>query len=375
MAGSSQGGASSAGSGAGGNVATGTKVVTLAGGNTHLCAVMDGGSVSCWGANGSGQLGNDTPNNDHCQTNPCATRPVKVKGLSTAISVALGQSHSCALLGDGSVACWGDNSSGQLGRTTQGTTSSAALAVPGLSGVVGLAAGGAHTCAIVAGGGVKCWGGNSHGQLGTGMKMNSASPTPVMSSASDELSGAIKIVAGVQVTCALLTGGVVECWGGPLGFAMPGTSSTYIESAVPIAVPGITNASDIFSSANSDTWAIFTDGATKCWGGTQYGGCGGASPSAYPGLSMVKAIAPSYGNGRALLTGGTVQCWGADPMKPSVAPVTVTGLSEIVAIAASASVDCALTMNGTVKCWGFGLYGDLGNGSTANAGSPVSLSF
>lgn len=89
MAGSSQGGgASSAGSGAGGNVATGSKVVTLAGGNTHLCAVMDGGSVSCWGANGSGQLGIDTPNNDHCQTNPCATRPVRCTWAISFVRIA-----------------------------------------------------------------------------------------------------------------------------------------------------------------------------------------------------------------------------------------------------------------------------------------------
>jgi len=377
LAGAGSGGASGSGSsqgGAGGGLSMSTKVLAIAGGNSHLCAILDGGSVRCWGANGSGQLGNSAPNGDQCQVNPCSTRPVNVAGLSSVTAIAAGQAHTCGLLADGTVACWGDNSSGQLGSMPEKKSSSVPLPVPGLSGVTGLAAGATHTCALLSGGKVMCWGGNTYGELGSGTKMSSPSPAPVIASGNTELSGVTKITAGTEFSCALLTSGSVECWGGYPNYGELGGSSPSAGAANPVLVPDVGGALDLVSSSTYDTWSIFADGTTKCWGFTQYAGCG-ASPKAYPGLSMVKAIAPSYESGCALQTGGAVQCWGADPAKPSATPTTVTGLSDVTAIAASASVNCALSASGTVKCWGFGLYGDIGNGSTKNSATPVAALF
>jgi alpha-tubulin suppressor-like RCC1 family protein len=136
----------------------------------HSCARLGDGTVKCWGDNGVGQLGDGTTTN--------SSTPVAVQGLSGAVEIAAGGLHSCARLGDGTVKCWGNNFSGELGDVTGTYSSSTPVVVQGLSGAVEIAAGNWHSCARLGDGTVKCWGGNSDGQLGDGT--DTISPTPVV---------------------------------------------------------------------------------------------------------------------------------------------------------------------------------------------------
>ena len=155
-----------------------TPVLGLAGARSlsahwqHACAVLVDGSVVCWGSNSSGQLGDGTQVN--------RAQPVAVPGLQNVVSVATGLSHTCAMSA-GAIRCWGDNSQGQLGSNASGA--SGAMAQPTLVPIVidpvAIAAGAQHTCAVRLNGQVLCWGQNSSGQLGEGSMSSLAEPVPV----------------------------------------------------------------------------------------------------------------------------------------------------------------------------------------------------
>ena len=176
-----------------------TRVVS---GGAHTCALTDRGTIKCWGENGDGQLGDGTTQD--------RLTPVDVQGLpAPAIKIAAGSQHTCALLNDGSVMCWGDNGDGQLGDGSTNDSDSP-QAVSGLSsGVTGITAGGGHTCALSADGSVKCWGKNDSGQLGSGNNDPALEPVPVR-----ELSTVVQsLAAGFDHTCSLDINGAVQMLG------------------------------------------------------------------------------------------------------------------------------------------------------------------
>jgi len=185
---------------------------------SHLCA-DECGRVQCWGYNYYGQLGNGT--------NTTSNTPVNVSGLSSGvITIAAGEYHTCALMSGGGVQCWGRNITGQLGDGTS-TDSSIPVNVSGLgSGVLAITAGGSHTCTLTGAGGVQCWGNNNFGQFGNGT--NATSYTPV--NVSGLSSGVLAIAAGGYHTCALTSAGGVQCLGwnhyGQLGNGTNTTSNT-----------------------------------------------------------------------------------------------------------------------------------------------------
>lgn len=144
------------------------RVTEIALGADHGCARLGDGSVSCWGANAAGQLGDGSTSDRHA--------PVRVGAIKRAAGLALGRAHTCALLADGAVWCWGDNTSGQLGDGSI-TGRRAPTLVAGLAGVAVIAARGDHTCARLGDGSVRCWGDNVGGDLGDGS--TSARPAPV----------------------------------------------------------------------------------------------------------------------------------------------------------------------------------------------------
>ncbi len=192
----------------------------LVAGWNHTCGVTAAGAAYCWGLNREGQVG-DGSRLDRLAAQPIATG---VRAL------AAGSSHTCAIVA-GSVLCWGDNRSGQLG---DGTTEARVRPTPviDLPGTpVALVAGAVHTCALLTDGTAACWGQNLHGQLGNGSTANAATPIPVSGDLAFE-----RLSAGGAVTCGRTLDGDEYCWGlnqsGQLG------DGTVTNRAVPTRVGG-----------------------------------------------------------------------------------------------------------------------------------------
>jgi alpha-tubulin suppressor-like RCC1 family protein len=209
--------------------ANGQTADQVAPGSLHTCA-REGAAVRCWGRGDFYELGDGDPR--PMAKNPT---PVTVMGVSSATDLSGGPYHTCAVSG-GRVYCWGWNSSGELGDgSTMYRTS--AFAVPGLTGAVAVSAGGnefspitAHTCALVTGGDVYCWGAGAQGQLGNGASNQSGAPVRVT------MGGFVQISAGGFHTCGRRGDGSIWCWGdGARGRLGDGRAT---DSNVPVRVTG-----------------------------------------------------------------------------------------------------------------------------------------
>ncbi len=179
-------------------------VVQIAAGDDHACALRSDGTAACWGSREHGQLGDG-----RTSSWLSSGQAVVVQGLSNAASIVAGHAFTCARLRDGTVTCWGRNQLGQLGNGTD-VESSTPSPVPGLSGVEQIAAGAMHVCARHRDGTVQCWGENGMGELGVGVPPR-RSPSPLPVALPDP---AIGLEAGGTKTCALLASGWPLCWGG-----------------------------------------------------------------------------------------------------------------------------------------------------------------
>jgi hypothetical protein len=310
-----------------------------------------------------------------------------VSGLSSGVvALAAGGFHTCALTSGGGVKCWGDNSYGQLGDDSN-TERLEPVNVSGLtSGVVAIAAGNGHTCALTSGGGMKCWGYNGDGRLGDGTTTDRDTPVDV----SGLTSGVASITADGWHTCAVTTGGAAKCWGdntyGQLGDA------TQTDRRAPVGVSGLTSGVASISAGSWHTCAVTTGGAAKCWGDNAYGHIGDGSfeerhaPVAVTGLgSGVAAISGGVTHTCALTTGGGVMCWGeagtlgnGTPGASSPVPVDVSGLTSGVAAMSAGYLHTLVVMDdGRAKAWGNAIEGQLGNGglpNLANADTPIQVS-
>ena len=163
-------------------------------------------AVKCWGNNFNGQLGS--------YTDSIANTPQAIVGLSgTVTKLRTGDGFGCVLMANGSIQCWGDNGSGQLGNGTSGTVEKAPVTVSALPGVTDLTTGTSHTCALLSGGTVRCWGANFSGEIGSG-NMVSPVTTPT---AAQGISSAVAVAVGSYTTCAILGNGSVKCWGRIVG--------------------------------------------------------------------------------------------------------------------------------------------------------------
>jgi alpha-tubulin suppressor-like RCC1 family protein len=243
-------------------------VASVSAGAYFTCARTSAGGAKCWGGNSTGQLGNGATIR--------SLVPVSVSGLTSGVaSIAAGYGFACALTTSGGVKCWGANDTGQLGvgEDSNGlisiSSSSVPLDVVGLtSGVIAITASFNHACAVTAGGGVKCWGNNYDGELGSGSHgSGSYSGYPV---AVTGLSGIVTVVAGHSHTCALTNTGGVKCWGSNADGQLGNNSSD--DSDVPVDVVGLSSGVAALAAGVEHVCALTTTGNVRCWGGNQYGG-------------------------------------------------------------------------------------------------------
>jgi alpha-tubulin suppressor-like RCC1 family protein len=286
----------------------GSGAIAVDAGGPQTCALTNGGGVRCWGANDAGELGNGSTVN--------SSVPVAVSGLTGGASaIALGSPHSCALTTEGGVMCWGDNEFGQLGdgTTTRRTTPVDVLGLR--SGVRAIAAGGGHTCALTTEGRVNCWGYNPDGELGDGSTVNSSTPVEVSGLAG----GVAALALGVYHTCALMRGGAVRCWGSN-DLGQLGTGTTATRSLTPVQVAGLASGVTAITANSSHTCALASAGGALCWGDNRSGQLGNGTTAArslrpvqVAGLgSGVAAITTGGRHSCALMREGAVKCWGAN---------------------------------------------------------------
>ena len=305
-------------------------VRSISAGFFRTCALTTRSAVKCWGDTAFGTPADGTTTN--------STTPVDAVGLGSGVAaVSVGYLDSCALTTRGAVKCWGDNSQGSLGDGTT-TNSTTPVGVVGLgSGVAAVSVGGSHSCAVTTRGAVKCWGDNKNGALGNGTTISSTTPVNVVGLGS----GVARVSAGPSHTCAVTTRGAVKCWGvnanGELGSGTAGGSST------PKSVVGLGSGVAEVSAGLSQSCAVTTRGAVKCWGFNGFG---------------------ELGNGTA--NGAT--------SRVLVGVVGVVGLgSGVTAVSAGDYHTCAVTTGGAAKCWGKNVSGQLGDGLTTDSASPVNV--
>ena len=373
----------------------------------HSCAVLEDGTIKCWGGNYNGQLGNGT--------DTATTHPVFVQGIDNAIAVSTGTGFTCALLEDKTVKCWGSNTVGQLGDGTNileqvedGVRVSAtyidpptAVQVPiashtpvlvsGINNAVGISAGAGRssTCAILEDGTVKCWGSTSNTHTGSNsFGQNSESLradiqiTPVVV---PEITGAVEVSIGVHHICFLIEDGTVKCQGDNR-FSQLGYESRY-RSATPVLIPEITTATQI-SAGSRHNCALLADRTIKCWGYNAGGRLGNGSddfkshiPVEVPGINTATYISTAAGNHTcAVLADGTIKCWGGFGLDGKLGngtrtdgriPVLVSGITTGSQVSAGTFHTCALLEDKTNWCWGHNYYGQLGDGTVSGSSIPV----
>ncbi|MEU4058424.1 MULTISPECIES: cutinase family protein [Rhodococcus] len=347
-------------------------------GHSHSCALMVGGTVKCWGSNDKGQVGDGT------RITPRST-PVDVVGISGATALTAGGNQTCAVVTGGSVKCWGDNTYG-VNDPSDGVGIPTPVSVVGVSGATAVSAGWQHVCAVVVRGSVKCWGNNNSAQLGDGA-LHTGGPIPVDVVG---ISGATAVSGGNYHTCALVAGGAVKCWGrnneGQLGDGNPGGIG--ILHPTPVDVAGISGATAL-AAGGVKTCAVVVGGTVKCWGlyveGRLSDGIDDIRPKpVIVGISTATAVSVSEYNGCAVVAGGAVKCWGDNgsgqlgagtdvPHQP--APVSVVGIAGVEAVSTGSQHSCVVVAGGEIKCWGSNQYRQLGDGTDINRSTPTTVLF
>jgi alpha-tubulin suppressor-like RCC1 family protein len=402
----------------------------LAVGGLHSCAILVDGRVKCWGDNFRGQLGvgDVAYRGDQPGDMGAALPAVRLGTGRSATAVTVGNQHSCALLDNGQVKCWGASGSGQLGQGPN-TPQPAVGDSPGEMGdalptvalgtgrtAIAVSAAGDHTCALLDDARVKCWGANSSGQLGQGDTttrglgaMGDALPAVSLGAGRTVTS----ISAGMSHNCAILDGGDVKCWGqglrGQLGFvgatSVIGDESGEMGDALPEVDLGEgRTATAVGASAvaaqEAHSCALLDDGTVKCWGFNNKGqlGQGDTTSRGLEAEQMGDALLPvDLGEGRtavglsvggasncAVLDDGSLRCWGwniagqlglgdtndrgdvAGELGDDLPPVDLGAGRTVDAVSVGNAHACARLDDDSIKCWGQNFYGELGLGASGN---------
>jgi alpha-tubulin suppressor-like RCC1 family protein len=362
------------------------------------CVVVSGGAVRCWGDNFAGQLGQgNTANVGDDPGESTAVVPLE----RPAVAITAGDSFACAILDTGEVRCWGDNAYGQLaqgntanvGDTPGETTVPISLSRP----AVAVAAGSSHACAILDTGEVRCWGYNGEGELGQG-NTGYVGDGPGETTVPVVLPRPATAVAAADYsTCAVLDTGQLRCWGGnSSGELMQGNENDIGNDPGESTVAVVTNGLAVLaiSGGTSHYCAIYADHTLHCWGHSGLGSLGLGRTDNFgddPGETNVGhtdlggSLAVAVGAGRyhtcAVLDTGGLRCWGNnsqgelgqggnatvgnDPGEYTV-PVDLPG--PVQSVVGGSGFTCAVNPTG-LRCWGDASSGQLARGSSTDYGA------
>ncbi len=325
----------------------GPKVAQVAAGNLHTCALLEEGTVWCWGRCSEGQCGNGD------DRSPIPT-PTEVTGLSDVRRLVSGYGYSCAIKNDDTLWCWGANSQEQIFPDSD--TYKLSPTNVGLADVQQASLAYEHTCALVDNVGVQCWGAYNNG----------ASDRP------DGLGDASWVSAGFSHSCAIVSG-EVQCWGksrsGQLGEGNPW-------------VFGITNAIAV-EAGRYHTCALLDDKTVECWGDDEYQQLGNSAvgrsetPVTVEDLADVEQLEVTENLSCARTTAGAVECWGSNGYTfGSATATTVFGLtSGVIELSVGPSHACAVKDSGRLVCWGNNQAYKLGDGTETTRDQPVTVKF
>lgn len=308
--------------------------VSLEGGSEHTCVSTSDGSVYCWGQNSSGQLGDGTGT-----SSPIPVQVVSTGGigyLTNVKQVSTGTSHTCAVKNDGTVWCWGLNTYGCLGNGSN-TSQNSPVQVKGvgnigfLTNISKVAAGESHTCAISNDGYVYCWGYGAFGPLGNNSSSSYNYPVRVIdSTGSGYLSNIIDISTSDRYSCAVKGDGTGWCWGlGNWGQIGDGTQTE--SNLIPKQVSQVTTFTQIDAGIHGHSCGVTSGKEVYCWGWGDYGSMGNGTNNAY-----------------------------------QTTPTQVININDAKEVSAGYYHSCAVRDNGTVACWGGGDDGQLGNGTNTH---------
>ena len=356
----------------------------------HACAVLGTGTAVCWGSDGNGRLGNGAVTG-----NQGTPTPVALPAGRRAVSISAGWEHTCAVLDDGSAACWGADGSERLGNGAVAGDQQlpSPVALPAGRRAVTISAGWEHSCATLDDGSAVCWGSDASGQLGNGPAVATTQPVPAPVTLPAGRR-AVAITAGFFWSCAVLDDGALMCWGEGAYDGLAGSTDQPTPTAVSLPLGRRATA---VSGGDFHSCALLDDGAASCWGVDLNGGLGNGAPAGTaftPSAVLLPtgAHATAVGAGRlhscVALTNGSMLCWGldatgqlgngggplADPDQPSPVVVSIPIGRQVLAIAVGGDNSCALLDNGSLWCWGLDTNLQVGDGATAaNQFSPVSV--
>ena len=348
----------------------------------HSCNFQEDGSASCWGSNQFGQIGDGTTTDRHT--------PTTIDGFGsgrTAVGISAGSEHTCAILDDGSVSCWGSNQFGQIGDGTT-TDRHTPTTIDGFGSgrtAVGISAGSEHTCAILDDGSVSCWGSNQFGQIGDDSVTDRLLPVSINLNGNKS---ATSIASGTFHTCVIVDDGSVSCWGhsaaGQLGYG--DTEFRWVPT--PTMSLGAGRSAIALSLGTYHTCALLDDGAVKCWGDNGHGqlGDGTGIDSNSPSSSILENVMRISSSGKhscVILNDGSVSCWGINhgqfgdgSTADSNTPVTAEGFvngRKAVEISTGGSHTCVILDDDSISCWGRNDTGQIGDGTTEKRLTPTQI--
>jgi len=351
------------------SAANATSGKQIAAGGYHSCAIVDDGAIMCWGYNFYGQLGRGS-------SGDIRLKPARVIGIEDATHLSLGLYHSCARLRSGGVQCWGKNQNGQLGNGTT-TDSASPVEVSGINNATSVAVGWRHSCARLSNGRVQCWGTNSVGEVSgnpSGPVQYSVPKTVVEGASEVIMENATSITAETGSSCATFVNSGIRCWG------------INSEPRDVLGDAGIL----LNATQTSGTCTTISGGTVRCWGYNEVGQLGNGTTDNLPwrrnsvlvsGIESAAQVAAGRSTACARLTDGTLRCWGYNEFGQlgngnnisQATPVRVRGISNAQSISVGLSHSCAVLADETVRCWGYNKYGQLGNGNKIDRATPVKV--